>query len=86
MSQKTSYEFLNQSDPTFRKKIYAMYVSVANLLDKYKEHTESTPKESQMSPEDFLEGNDYFIIKMFSDEVGCYESILYYMRKFVEEK
>lgn len=84
MSQKTSYEFLDQSDPTFRRKIEPMYVSIANLLDKYKEHTENTPKESQMSPEDFLNKNDYFIIKMFSDEIGCYNSILYCMRKFVE--
>lgn len=85
MTQISSYDFLNQSDPVFRRKIEVFFVSAANILNKYKEYTENTQKEKQIDIEVFLKNNDP-IVEMFSKQIGCYENLIYYMKKFIEIK
>lgn len=79
--EKTSFEFLNEADPIFRRKIDSCFVSVATMLDKYKKHVADTTDENRKNASDFLKEEDP-LLEMMVEDFDCHESVIYAMKKY----
>ena len=77
---KPSFEFLNEADPSFRRKVDGCFVGVASIMDKYRTHVKETVEENQKSPSDFLKED--FLLEMMVKDFDCYESVLHIMGEY----
>jgi len=77
---KTSFEFLDNTDPIFRRKVDGCFVGVASMMDKYRKHVTENTKENQLSASDFLKED--FLLEMMTKDFDCYESVLHIMEKY----
>jgi len=79
----TSFDFLYGINPSLRRKIDPMFVSLTNTMDKYKIHIEETSEPEQKSPEEFLKEQD-ILLEMFSKQFDCYDDILWILKKWAK--
>ena len=78
----TSYDFLNEANPSFRKKGDGCYSGVAIMMEKYKSHIKETPTEKQKSPKEFLKQD--FLLEMMTKDFGCYDDVLWAMKEWAK--
>lgn len=79
----TSFNYLYGINPSLRRKIDPMFVSLANVMDQYKIHIKETPEPEQKSPKEFLAEKE-ILLEMFSKEFDCYDDILWILKEWAK--
>lgn len=79
----TSFDFLNGINPSLKRKIEPMFVSVVNLMEQYKIHIKETPESEQKSPEEFLTEQG-IVVEMFARQFDCYDDVLWILREWTK--
>ena len=80
---KTSFEFINQQVPSFRKKINQRYIQFSNLLNAYRDHILYAAEDEYKTAEEFLAKEES--LKSVLESAGCYEDAIHVMESFAKE-